>query len=372
MAIAAWRAKAPAFAFPLYKGLTELRVLGQIFSEKASLQMTVARFSTRDIPAPLRQAYMQEVYGQIAKIDISPIAEDSPLAGEAAILGLPGAVVAHARVGPCRAGRGKRRIQDADDDIVLCIALSGGLTWSWRDDADVVSGGAYLGANDIPGYRIFPKAAEILDIVIPRKLIAPMAPGNASPRLFAATPVSRMLAAYAQSLVENADGLDDAALALAGGHIRDLAALLMGAGGDAKERAVQGGVRAARLAAIKADIDANLTNPALSVAYITGRHCISGRYLRALFAAEGDSFTGHVMAGRLALAFRMLTDPRRMTVPVGEIAYASGFNDLAYFNRAFRRRFEMTPTDARGAAFGRLEKNPPGPGRTARKQAITS
>jgi AraC-like DNA-binding protein len=32
---------------------------------------------------------------------------------------------------------------------------------------------------------------------------------------------------------------------------------------------------------------------------------------------------------------------------VTEIAYATGFSDLSYFSRAFRRRFGMTPRDRR-------------------------
>jgi AraC-like DNA-binding protein len=32
---------------------------------------------------------------------------------------------------------------------------------------------------------------------------------------------------------------------------------------------------------------------------------------------------------------------------VGEIAYACGFNEVSYFNRRFRRRFGVSPTQYR-------------------------
>ena len=43
----------------------------------------------------------------------------------------------------------------------------------------------------------------------------------------------------------------------------------------------------------------------------------------------------------------MLTVPSRPHRSVSAIAHESGFADLSYFNRAFRKRYGMTPSDAR-------------------------
>jgi AraC-like DNA-binding protein len=43
----------------------------------------------------------------------------------------------------------------------------------------------------------------------------------------------------------------------------------------------------------------------------------------------------------------MLADRRCDRLRVSEIAYASGFNEVSYFNRCFRRRFGATPTHFR-------------------------
>lgn len=43
----------------------------------------------------------------------------------------------------------------------------------------------------------------------------------------------------------------------------------------------------------------------------------------------------------------MLCNPGLARHTVAAIAYEAGFNDLSYFNRAFRRRYGMTPSDAR-------------------------
>jgi AraC-like DNA-binding protein len=42
-----------------------------------------------------------------------------------------------------------------------------------------------------------------------------------------------------------------------------------------------------------------------------------------------------------------LSDPLQMGRSISAIAYAAGFGDLSYFNRAFRRRFGATPSDIR-------------------------
>lgn len=57
-----------------------------------------------------------------------------------------------------------------------------------------------------------------------------------------------------------------------------------------------------------------------------------------------------MMTQRLARAHRMLGDPRHARRSITAIAYEAGFNDLSYFNRAFRRRYDATPSDVWAAA----------------------
>ena len=66
-----------------------------------------------------------------------------------------------------------------------------------------------------------------------------------------------------------------------------------------------------------------------------------------LFASEDLSFAEFVLAQRLDRAHRMLTDPRLADQTISAIAYQSGFGDLSYFNRTFRRRYGATPSDIR-------------------------
>jgi AraC-like DNA-binding protein len=109
-------------------------------------------------------------------------------------------------------------------------------------------------------------------------------------------------------------------------------------------------VKAARLHAIKKDVRAHLGEIGLSMAAVAARHRISPRHLGRLFEREGITFSGFLLSARLEQAHLMLSDKQFNGCTVASIAYAAGFGDLSYFNRAFRKRYGMTPSDVREAA----------------------
>jgi AraC-like DNA-binding protein len=133
-------------------------------------------------------------------------------------------------------------------------------------------------------------------------------------------------------------------------HVYDLMALVLGANADAAEHARNGGLRAARLEAAKAYIDAHLFEPALSDMAVAAHLGVSDRYVRSLFASEGSSCKAHVDRQRLAKAYAMLSNPVWSGVKIIDLAYRCGFNDITTFNRQFRARYGMTPSDARTQA----------------------
>jgi len=133
-------------------------------------------------------------------------------------------------------------------------------------------------------------------------------------------------------------------------QIHDLMALAIGASRDADEIAKSRGGRAAWLRAIKEDIATSLDQPDLSVVTIAARHRIKPRWIQRLFESEGTTFTEYVLAQRLVRAHRLLTNPLRANQKVGAISVDVGFGDLSYFNRAFRRRYGITPSELRTAA----------------------
>ena len=111
----------------------------------------------------------------------------------------------------------------------------------------------------------------------------------------------------------------------------------------------QPGERAARLHAIREDIANRLDEPELSLARIAAMHRVKPRYVQRLFESEGTTFADYVLTQRLAFAHRLLSDPFRAGVKISAIALDAGFGDLSYFNRTFRRRYGMTPSELRAA-----------------------
>jgi AraC-like DNA-binding protein len=88
----------------------------------------------------------------------------------------------------------------------------------------------------------------------------------------------------------------------------------------------------------------------LSSEIVAGRHGISARYVRKLFEQDGTSFTHFLLAERLTRVSRLLRDPRHAHQTIAQVAHGSGFNDISYFNRVFRRHFGATPSDFREGA----------------------
>jgi AraC-like DNA-binding protein len=143
-------------------------------------------------------------------------------------------------------------------------------------------------------------------------------------------------------------GGDPSLIAHVEGTLIDLAALALGATGEAAEIARLRGLKAARLREIVAEIKAGFAAPDFSADAVGAKLGLAGRYVQNLLSETGVSFTERVLELRLQKARAMLADPRHDRLKVSEIAYASGFNEVSYFNRCFRRRFGTSPTQYRG------------------------
>ncbi len=72
---------------------------------------------------------------------------------------------------------------------------------------------------------------------------------------------------------------------------------------------------------------------------------VTDRHLRRVFADEfGVSPIAYAQTQRLLLAKRLLTDT---TMPVTDVAFASGFSSLRRFNALFAERYRLKPLDLR-------------------------
>lgn len=133
--------------------------------------------------------------------------------------------------------------------------------------------------------------------------------------------------------------------------VEDLIVLALGASGDVADEARMRGLRAARYADIRRLIARDFADPGFSVERIVAATGLSASYVQKLLSEGGQSLTERVLELRLNKARGMLADRRNDHLRVSEIALASGFNDISYFNRSFRRRFGVAPNECRGSAI---------------------
>ncbi len=164
------------------------------------------------------------------------------------------------------------------------------------------------------------------------------------------SPTLRLIMAYMRA-IESRTATPDAALyATMRRHLIELIYLLTQVDSNELFLTRNDAVRAARIASIKQFIDQNGTDPSLSVETVAKRESISERYLQRLLEQEGTTFTILLHECRLAQARSMLEDQQHDHRRILDIALLSGFSDPSHFNRLFRRRFGMTPSEARERA----------------------
>ena len=95
-------------------------------------------------------------------------------------------------------------------------------------------------------------------------------------------------------------------------------------------------------------VDRNLTGEAISLETVASHFGVSTRLVTKILDHEGHSFTSFTIARRIAKARRMLIDERH--IPITEVAYSAGFNDLSYFCRRFKTEVGVSARDFRNAA----------------------
>jgi AraC-like DNA-binding protein len=99
--------------------------------------------------------------------------------------------------------------------------------------------------------------------------------------------------------------------------------------------------------AARASIDRDCGDMDLTADSIARDLGCSRASLYRLFAARGESVAAVIWATRLDHAHRLLRSSSHAHLLIAEIAFRCGFADQATFNRMFKRRFGVTPRDAR-------------------------
>jgi AraC-like DNA-binding protein len=241
--------------------------------------------------------------------------------------------------------------RDGSDDLVLVCGVEGQLSFHSRCETEVLGPSDMLvGELTDPLRAILGRSRSFSTFIIDRKTLlnaSPAAEALISHRAHASDALKSMVERYAALAAEAAPHAGPHGRLAMGQHLVDLIALALGSVRDEAEQARQRGYAQARLALMKADALAELTREDLSIAVLARRYGLSVRQAQRLFEQEGTTFTEFVLERRFLLAQKLLADPANNARKISDIAYAAGFADISYFNRAFRRRFGGTPSDVR-------------------------
>ena len=311
------------------------------------------RFSTDPLPPKQRLGAWRDVLARkLLCADLAALS-DRPFRVKATLRAQHGLRMGAGVMGASVYHRTPEIVARDNDDLVLLVNLKGSFSLTQGDrELTLGEGDASLVSCTQTGTFVRPASGKLLCIRAPRDSLVQLAPNIEAAlgrRIAHQTDPLGLLIGYVAQLHE----VDDLALSpgssrLVVQHIFDLAALAVGAGRDPAAFLAGRGVRAARLTAIKASLNDHLAEA--SIDDCAERHGISVRYVRRLFEHDGQTFTDYVTEQRLARAHAMLTSPRFAGLAISTIAFEVGFGDLSHFNRAFRRRYDATPSDVRARA----------------------
>lgn len=243
--------------------------------------------------------------------------------------------------------------EDTDNDFSFHLNLSGlSIVAARGSEATLRDGDAMLLSDTESRTITRPGPVHHRVIRLPRASLAPLV-RNIDDAVLRGIPrgtgALSLLSNYAGTLIDEPALSAPEIRHLTITHLCDLIAVTLGATPDATAVAEGRGIRAARLRALKSDIEAHLTDADLSPATIAKRHRISESYMRKLFEGDETSFSEFVLGRRIVRAHRMLTDRRWKDRSIASVAFESGFGDLSYFNRTFKRLCGTTPSEVRRA-----------------------
>ena len=244
----------------------------------------------------------------------------------------------------------------ADDDLWRPVAAPGVASLLRTSQpgrtVQLEAGSGVLMNNAEVGSILLPAASRFITFRVARDAMAQLVPdldAAIARRIPAENAALRLLVNYLETARDTEALVTPELQHTAVTHIHDLLAIALGATRDATQTGHARGVRAARLRVAKAFILSHLERHDLSAADVAAHLGITPRYVHLLFETESLSFAKFVIDRRLARAHQMLLDPRMTERTISTIAFTVGFADLSHFNRAFKRQFGVTPSEARRA-----------------------
>lgn len=243
------------------------------------------------------------------------------------------------------------------EDLSLLIPVNGPavIRSGYDDPLYCLPGDALLMSSD-PVLHIHTAGTIFLAVInVPKVLITSEISNFTTPLMkkitMSVTPGLFLLTGYVKTLMKlGENSLPAGIVSFASSQIQDITALLLGAKRKVLEIANGRNTRLARLKTIKNDIETHIADSDLTINQIAIRQGVSSQYIRSLFRTEKTTFSEYVTKLRLQRINCKLRNPLYANYSISTLAFDMGFNNLSWFNRAFKTHFGITPTELRNAA----------------------
>ena len=310
------------------------------------------RLASSDFAGPDKAAALRELYGrELMRVDLWSHANAQGAFEFSTSVTLLGQGMVHARTEctPAHQSRSPALMQDGCDDIFLATSRAPLVLRTPRGEQQLPANSMVVLSKAREYEAITPCGGPTACVLLPRASIAPLVPRLEEAPLLVlphGAPSGALALAYAQLLSDSAP-LAPPQQALAVAHLRELVAGAIAPALHPHLPPAREAQAASRLALIRHDMQARLGQASLSLEEVARRHHLTPRQVQRLFAQQGSCFSDALREARLDHARALLLAPAQRQRRVLDIALDCGFADISTFNRAFRRRFGLAPSDLR-------------------------
>jgi AraC-like DNA-binding protein len=233
-----------------------------------------------------------------------------------------------------------------DERLILHLQCRGSSIHRQSGTETALGAGDFVIASPHEAYAIDLAAHELLVVEFPRAPLAERFPGiddALRQRMSGATPGARVFHDFLLSLWrQSQQGLADPDWQDGVSQVfYDLVALAMRGAAKPDMPMPDSALRRRVLGMV----EAQLADPGLRTLSLASACNASVRTIQNLFAGMGTTPSAYILERRLARAAERLSAAPEASIT--EIAFELGFNDSAYFARAFRQRFGVPPREWR-------------------------
>ncbi|HLI99257.1 MAG TPA: helix-turn-helix transcriptional regulator [Bradyrhizobium sp.] len=268
----------------------------------------------------------------------------------------PGIMIARAHLSGLRDERTPELLADGEDNISIIINLAGPVTIKARSNENYLNAGEGFAISALePSVFTRPTPGSVIGLSLPRQALTSRV-RNLDAVLMRVIPAKseplQILKAYVGFLLDYKGPTTEEVRRSIATHLYQLVAHALGPSPDIAMAMEGRSTATARLIAIKADVLENLGNRELTTDWLALRHHVSARYVQMLFENDDTTLSAFLLERRLERAHDLLGHRGNNVRSIGAIALECGFGDLSYFNRAFKKRFAVTPSERRADAIG--------------------